>query len=160
MEHIQIRPISPNDFEEVNALFEEVDKMHREWYAERFQKATPPRSKEYLTQLIEDAFSELLLAVYDGNIAGMVLLFDKPFPEHRLVIPQRFLYIDIIVVSEKFQGNGMGQKLFEASKQWAKDRNLTRMEIHVYDKNQKALRFYEKLGFLPLKHELEIRITA
>ena len=158
MSKLNIRPLQQADFEAVNGLFEQVDRIHREWYPRRFRKAEPSREASYLEGLITDPQTDLLVAVWEGQVAGMLLLFEKTFRDHPLIIPQTFALLDVIVVDEAFRRKGIGQALFAEAKSWAKARNLDRLEIHVYDKNQQALSFYKKLGFLSLKHELEMRI--
>jgi diamine N-acetyltransferase len=63
------------------------------------------------------------------------------------------LEIERIYVLQEFQGKKVGQMLFGKAVEIAKQKNADYIWLGVWEKNIKAIRFYEKNGFVPFgKH--------
>ena len=63
------------------------------------------------------------------------------------------LEIERIYVLKDFQGKKIGQKLYEKAVEVAKQNKVKYIWLGVWEKNQKAIDFYEKNGFVPFdKH--------
>jgi GNAT superfamily N-acetyltransferase len=54
------------------------------------------------------------------------------------------LYLEDIIVTEKFRGNGVGNLLFEKTKQFAEENNFISINWQVFDWNEPAINFYKK----------------
>lgn len=68
-------------------------------------------------------------ARYADNGTGLIGLIDE-------------LYIDY-----DFRGNGLGQILLDETMIWFKAKGISRVKIHTYKWNTKAMEIYEKNGF-------------
>lgn len=63
------------------------------------------------------------------------------------------LEIERIYVLQAYHGKQVGQLLYESAIRIARERALEYVWLGVWEKNARALRFYEKNGFLPFgKH--------
>lgn len=62
----------------------------------------------------------------------------------------RIKHTSYIVVGllEEIQGRGIGTKLFEKLEQWAKENQITRLELTVVETNGPAIHLYEKMGYI------------
>jgi len=58
------------------------------------------------------------------------------------------LEIERIYVSSNYQGTGLAQKLFEHALSFAKENKLQKIWLGVWEHNPRAIRFYEKCGFV------------
>ena len=56
------------------------------------------------------------------------------------------LYLDDIVVTEKYRGNKIGTKLLEKVVEFGKKNNCKRIRCEVLDWNEDAIEFYRKYG--------------
>ncbi|MDP4250071.1 MAG: GNAT family N-acetyltransferase [Bacteroidota bacterium] len=56
------------------------------------------------------------------------------------------LYLEDLIVNEKFRGKGIGKMLFEKTLQEARDLQLNGMTWQVLDWNEPAILFYQKYG--------------
>ncbi len=58
----------------------------------------------------------------------------------------RSLYLDDLIVTEKYRRNGIGDKLFQAVYKVAKDENCGKIHWQVLSWNEPAIKYYEKVG--------------
>ena len=84
----------------------------------------------------------LLIAVEDENIIG--------FLSAQRGIPRKIKHTAYIVIGirKNFRGNGIGKKLFLELDLWAKENNVSRLELTVMCTNSIAKQLYEKNGFV------------
>ena len=53
-----------------------------------------------------------------------------------------------ITVAQEWRGQGVGRRLMEYAIEWAREGAiLTRIELHVFTRNENAIRLYESCGF-------------
>jgi GNAT superfamily N-acetyltransferase len=89
------------------------------------------------------AGSELLVAEAAGEPAGFALLetgrdyFDRR--EHA--------HLGILAVARESEGAGIGSALIAAAEAWARKRGHARLTLNVFERNARARRLYERLGF-------------
>ena len=83
----------------------------------------------------------LLVATDDEDIVGF--LSAQRGTQNRI---RHSAYI-VVGIREKFRGIGIGSKLFSILDIWAKENNITRLELSVICSNDIARRLYEKNGF-------------
>ncbi len=81
------------------------------------------------------------VAELDGTIVGMAVYFVK-----YSTWKGKGLYLDDLIVSEKYRGKGIGQKLFDAFVAEAKSIGAKQVHWQVLDWNTPAIEFYKKLG--------------
>jgi len=89
----------------------------------------------------DDYFEALVAEKEDGEIAGMALYF---FAYYTWV--GKSLYLDDLIVKEKYRGNKIGTKLFNQVMQIAKDNGCKRLRWQVLDWNTRAIEFYKSYG--------------
>jgi mycothiol synthase len=83
------------------------------------------------------------LAFYEGEPAGFVQMANANYHLNGG-------YVDLIGVSHKFQGLGLGQVLLQSAINYSVDQGREFIELNVDSGNESgALRLYEKLGFSP-----------
>jgi ribosomal protein S18 acetylase RimI-like enzyme len=54
-------------------------------------------------------------------------------------------------VAEEYRNRGVGSCLFQAAWDWTKSQGLSNMQLMTLGQNQKAQRFYERMGMEKLK---------
>ena len=100
---------------------------------------------ERLTKEFNDANSSFYLLYADGNLAGYLKLNEALSQTD--INDSDSLEIERIYVSSEFQGVGIGRYLMEQAIAIAKERNKKYVWLGVWEKNEKAIRFYKKNGF-------------
>ena len=72
--------------------------------------------------------------------------------------PVRTLYLDDLCINESRRGEGLGRRLYDEVIRLAEAAGCDRITLHAWNFNQKAFRFYEKLGMTPLVTTMEQRL--
>jgi ribosomal protein S18 acetylase RimI-like enzyme len=143
---MDIRKAAANDIPEINQLFWELDTDAIKYQPEHFQRSD--RTEDYLMEIIKSEKSDFLVAILDNEILGFSLLYEKEVKGLSLLIPCKYAYIQDFIVKEKYRNRGIGTQLFEASKQWAKERNMEYLRLSVFPTNDSGIRFYKRHGLL------------
>ena len=98
---------------------------------------------QFITEL-NHPFSEFYLAVLNQKIIGFLKI---NFGEAQTELQDKTaLEIERIYVLSDFHGKKIGQLLFNKAIEIAKKDNLSYLWLGVWEKNPKAIRFYEKNG--------------
>ncbi|CAF2091873.1 unnamed protein product [Rotaria magnacalcarata] len=58
------------------------------------------------------------------------------------------LYVKLLGVKKSSQGQGIGTQLLKTIKRWAQKQNYFALVLHTQINNDKAIRLYEKVGFV------------
>lgn len=105
--------------------------------------------KAILSNKDHDAF----VAVHNNEVIGWIGLtysFSLESPPH--------CEIRGLVVSDKYRGKGIGKKLIERTKQWAKEKGVNKLRLRCNVKRTETHLFYEHLGFIETKQQKNYEI--
>lgn len=158
-----IRPATPEDYQGLCDVLEEVDALHRETLPHIFHlpQPYPPRSREVIQAWIDNGDTYLLIAEETGQIVGVNMVkIDSSCQENPIMTPRRFASIGPLVVCEGFQQRGIGKELMKQTIDWVIDHHpeVTHVELNVYEFNQGAIAFYRQLGFKTLARTMEQKL--
>jgi diamine N-acetyltransferase len=148
---VTIRSARPEDYFAVCRLLDGLDEQHRDRLPWMFRApAVQPRSADFFADLLGREDSAMFVAEV-GEVVGVALgLMRKP-PELTIFVPQRWGVLDNLVVDAGWRRRGVGRLLVRAIEGWALGQGAPWVELSVYDFNLEARRFYESLGYLPLR---------
>lgn len=109
-----------------------------------------------------------VIADYRGEAAGLLFSYDaseqKVSPLMRGLVPKKRLsqceellaataddawWVDTFWVAPQYRGEGLAQILMACAEDLAREAGRSRLALHCYADNARALRFYEKAGFKP-----------
>lgn len=79
------------------------------------------------------------VAEADNEMAGMAVFYFA-----YSTWKGRYIYLDDIIVTEKFRKHGVGKLLFDKIIEFAKENNANQLRWHVLNWNEPAIHFYEK----------------
>lgn len=108
-----------------------------------FEKA-PDEVTNSIKEMEEDGFGknpvfEFFVADFENEIAGIALFYTK-----YSTWKGKGIYLDDLIVTEKYRSKGIGNKLFQKVIDEAKKRNARQMHWQVLDWNTPAIDFYKK----------------
>ena len=101
-------------------------------------------------------WAEVLLANWRGECAGFAVFF----PTYSTFLAQPGLYLEDLYVKPDLRGNGIGFALLKHLAKIAVDRGCSRLGWEVLDWNEVAIRFYRKLGAVPLDQWTRYRLAG
>ncbi|WP_430885931.1 GNAT family N-acetyltransferase [Fusibacter sp. JL216-2] len=145
---VTIRQACESDFESINRLYEQLDKLHRVRHAERFQEpAEIGRTKEYLINLLENSMCHLAVATDDEKVIGFVEGRLMESPDFDVLVKRKYIQINSLVVDTSRRSEGTGQLLLDHLIKWGQDHGAKSAELNVYIFNESAISLYENNGF-------------
>ena len=109
-----------------------------DYVAEHFQP-------EVLARVIADPACTTLLAWVGGELAGYAILKAEPAPA--CVTQPVPLKLWRLYLGEGFIGQGLGARLMREVHVEARRRGARTLWLGVYDRNVRAVQFYERFGF-------------
>lgn len=103
----------------------------------------PMNKKEFLP-IFNELIEKNVLFVYEKNIAsiGMCKLVPQQFRNSHIV------YLGGVAIHPTYAGQGEGLAMLEQIKILARQNSFLRIELSVAEINEKAIRLYEKAGFV------------
>jgi GNAT superfamily N-acetyltransferase len=145
---IRVRQASLRDYEELCALFDQLDEIHRAARPDMFQPFPPPaRTREQVAQWLAQADSTVLVAQSEDGVVGLAVLLTRVPSGFAGAVPRKVVELDNLVVRADQRGRKVGRRLLAAAVEWSRQRRATHVEVAVHDFNRDAKRFYESFGF-------------
>lgn len=152
---INIRNATAADYDALCELFDEIDRLHRDHLPHIFQRPSGAvREYDAYAALIADESVALFVAEVGDRLIGFVHAVVREAAAMPIFVPRRYVVIDELVVKSNFQGYGIGKSLMEHVQGWASANGATSIELNVYEFNESAIAFYERLGFQPVSRKL------
>ncbi len=150
-----IRYAKKEDYDDVEKIAEQVQKMHVEWRPDIYTFEKKVFSAEMFEQIIDNKM--LIVATDDEKIVGFLMYVINKVNFDNYV--ERTLYrVDAVAVDEECRGKGIGHKLFDYLKGIAKENNMDAIELQVNAENKAAKAMYEKYGFSDKSINMELKL--
>lgn len=155
MSAYHIREAHSQDLEGVSEIFSLTHALHRQAHPEIFQEAGDPNDiKDYLLTGIQTDDAVIFVAEANGEIIGAILAILRQPAEISVLVQRTYASIENLVVAEAYRQQGVAQSLMNQVVLWAQARGLKEIQLTVWDFNQPAITFYEKLGYEMLHHRM------
>lgn len=151
---VTIRLASKQDYDAVERIMKQVHRMHVDWRPDIYIDADPilPYDR-YLSHLEEQ---QILTAELEGEVVGLLIYLVRhicggPVKERDV------LFVDSMAVEERYRGQGIGGRLFDALLQMCRERGYDGLELQVNARNAQARAMYEKYGFTEKSVNMEFQ---
>lgn len=100
---------------------------------------------------------KLFVAIADGVVVGYVTIIIERFT----MIYYNFdplCVIGDIMIHENFQKHRIGERFIQEAKLFAKNRNVSKLMVNVFSKNEKSYSYFKHIGFNDMFHKLTLEI--
>ncbi len=145
---IKIREAVIDDYEDLCKIYGELDEHHRLNHPELFIKPEDyARAKEYISEIIDDDDKALFVAEVQSKIIGFAECYIVKSSNFPVVKKREWIQLDSIAVKRDYHNCHIGSLLLEKVIQWAKFKEIKRVELKVYSFNINAIEFYLGKGF-------------
>jgi RimJ/RimL family protein N-acetyltransferase len=138
---MNIRHIRLEDAEQFANLLVSVDSSNMMLFEPGERKTSRDQEEQRIESILFQANSTIIVAEEADRLIGYLLVLGGQ------KIRKRHSGHIVTGVLEEFRGKGIGALLFNESLQWAKEAGVTRFELTVIKSNERAVKFYENLGF-------------
>jgi ribosomal protein S18 acetylase RimI-like enzyme len=145
----RIRPVRLDDYDALHDLLEALHSMHVEGMPALFKMPNDAiLERDHVAGLIRDPHSRLLAAqMENGDLAGFVWAHIDDVPENQTERARRLLVVEMLQVSDAYQGRGIGKSLMHEVHEWGAAQGATHAQLYVWAFNGRALSFYEGQGY-------------
>ena len=153
-----IRLARKEDIEGINKLLYQVHNVHADIRPDIFIKDLKKYTNDELLNIINNSSSTpIYVNEINNKIAGYAfLVYKKEYSNS--TYPIKSIYIDDLCVDESIRHKHVGKDLCEYVFKIAKDNDFDKVTLNVWQGNDTALKFYEYMGFKPLKTTMELKI--
>ena len=157
---LSIREAVASDYDDLCALFDEGDALHRENLPRIFQKPRGAvRGRDYVLGLITDEAVGFFVAQDGDRLVGLICVMIRESPEVPIFVRRRYTVVNDLVVKEEFRRAGIGRALMEKTHEWAVAEGADSLELNVGDFNQGAIEFYQRLGYETTSRKMSKRLS-
>ena len=101
---------------------------------------------------------KIIVCIIDGNICAFAVLHHIKRPETPYMFERDYLDIDEFCVDETFRLRGIGARMIDFIRDFAKSEGFERIELNMWEFNQDALAFYEAVGFSTYRRYMEMKL--
>lgn len=152
---VEIKKLQEQHVPQVLNLCREIREYHRKILDGYFIIQDDELERNQLLNFIKIENSIALIAVDRDKIVGLLLAEQKisPWLEN-----PKTAHISNFGVCEKYRGNGIGKSLMNFFYNVCEENGIKEIKLGVFNKNEKAYRFYHEYGFEPQEQRMSLKV--
>ncbi|OGG12141.1 hypothetical protein A2Z00_03075 [Candidatus Gottesmanbacteria bacterium RBG_13_45_10] len=108
-------------------------------------------AKKHVLDVITKEGHYALIAEADTKPVGFLFLSPKQYSYRKV----KMIELDMLAVLPEYRSGGVGKKLLDEAKRWARKHGYQTLYVSSYLKNERAVNFYKREGFMPIDISLE-----
>lgn len=139
-------------------LLHQVGQVHHDIRPDIFRDRALKYDETALAALLRDENCPVFAAVEDGAVLGYCFCQLREYRDSTVLTDRKELYIDDLCVEESCRGMGIARALYKFTCAWSKDLGCSFVTLNVWEGNDGARKFYEKMGMTPRSTTLETRL--
>ena len=150
-----IRKAYEKDISRILELLKQVNKVHYDGRPDLFKLDTKYTHHD-LIELLNDESKPIFVITDESDLVnGYCFCQSIEIKNNQLMQDIKTLYIDDLCVDENKRGCHLGSQLYEYVKSYAKNNNYYNLTLNVWELNEPAMKFYQKMGLIPQKTTME-----
>lgn len=153
-----IRRAEKCDMQVILRLLSQVLELHAKIRPDLFIPGTTKYTDEELAGIISSDETPVFVADDEGTVAGYAFCVIKQPPFTTTMKPAKTLYIDDLCVDENIRGKHIGTLLFDHVKEKAKELGCQYVTLNVWEGNDSARHFYDKMGMSVRETMMEVKL--
>ena len=154
---MNIRRAEKKDTDKILKLLSEVLEIHSKLRPDIFISGTTKYTSEQLIEKFKDDAKPIFVAVDDNyEVVGYVscIFLEQPFSTNMHQFTT--LFIDDLCVDQNVRGQQIGKRLYQYVLKFAKENNCYDVTLNVWEGNDSARAFYEKMGMSVKETQMEV----
>lgn len=155
---MNIRFACEKDIPGMIALLQQVGEVHHQIRPDLFRAGAQKYDETALLALLADEMRPIFIAEEEGTVAGYCFCILQITENDPVLCDRRVIYIDDLCVDETVRGKGVAKALYDAVLAYGRENRFDAVTLNVWCGNDRAMRFYEKVGMKPQKVGMEITL--
>ncbi len=152
-----IRKAEYFDIENILALLLQIAELHHKGRPDLFKSGGSKYTYGQIKRIIDNEATPIFVAIDEvEGFLGYAFCVIEVYEGHTVLNDRKTLFIDDFCVRDDKRGMGVGKGLFESVKKFAKDMGCYNIDLYVWEFNEEAISFYEKLDMKVQKHKMEL----
>ncbi len=131
-----------NEMPEINKMLTDLIQDERKNYDSNINENY--KVQEFYEKLIDDENKIILVARDNDIILGYVYGFIQ---DNGNLFNNKIVKLDALFVKEQYRGNGIARSLMKEFINWAREKEVSYVELSVCKDNTNAIKLYENEGF-------------
>ncbi len=154
---MSLRRAEERDIPDILRLLVQVCMVHHEGRPDLFRGPATKYTAAELAGMIPDDSRPIfvLTDAADAHVLGYCFCVLQRQAGSHVLTDIRTLYIDDLCVDEAARGQGVGTRLYDHVRAYARAQGCHNVTLNVWTCNPAAMRFYEHLGLRPQKVGME-----
>jgi putative acetyltransferase len=136
-----VRPAEPADAQGLKELGDAVGSEPEGWLVTTNGWRSVADERRYLRAIRRYPHAAVFVAEDGDRIVGRLSIARDQHPASRHVADLG------LMVAASHRRRGIGTALLQAAARWARQANVTKLELHVFPWNEPAIKLYERFGF-------------
>lgn len=150
-----IRRAIPDDISRICDLLRQIDRIHNAGRPDLFKIGLKYTEDEILAIIADDTTPVFVYVDDTGYVCGYSFCVLEEVKGDNVRTDMKTLYIDDLCVDETVRGRGIGRRLYEYVRSYAREAGCYHITLNVWEMNPRARAFYESLDMKPLKTYME-----
>ena len=151
-----LRKATLNDIAQTAEIFRQLHELHVKAKPDSFRTVPIGFFRDRLEWYVREEDTEVLVSDEGGvNAFAAVRMYNVEAEEK---FPRRLCYVDCFAVEENCRRQGVGTRLMEYVREFAKDNNCNSVQLGVSAFNENAKNFYQAAGFTPRNFIMEQKL--
>jgi len=153
---MNIRLATLDDVATISKMYEDFFAFHAGLQPDYYNAAQ--EHGKYPEYIINSEKDDLIIAEIDGKIAGFTHVLEDKTEPYDCIVQYKFAVCVDLYTFPTYRKMGVGTKLINAIKEWAKKRNLTYIELKVLAENENATRLYRQEDFQIVSYNMRFSL--
>lgn len=141
-----IQLATQQDIPQLLKLLQQICDLHAHLRPDLFAEGKSKYNEPSLQELLQDSTRPIFVYRNETGIAVGYIFCAVRLWQGEALTPQKTLYIDDLCVERQYQRQGIGSALFNYATNYAREINCHSITLNVWNGNDAAIRFYQKMG--------------
>lgn len=155
---MQIRGGQIRDIPGITELLKQVGEVHHQIRPDIFRSGALKYTVPELEQILADPQRPIFVADADGQVVGYAFCIHRDYDGTGVSTRRKELYVDDVCVHELHRGQGIATALMEQVSAYARESGCCFVTLNVWNGNENAWKFYERIGMTPRNTNMEIKL--
>ena len=143
---------------ELIRLLYQVGGVHHDIRPDLFRSGAIKYTEADLEALLAEESSPVFVAEEGGSVLGYCFCQLREYRGSTVLTDRKEIYIDDLCVEEACRGRGIARALYGYVTDWAKEIGCTYVTLNVWQGNENAMKFYEKMGMRQRSITMETKL--